>query len=263
MTWTPRSRRRCARRDAVSLHVDVAGTGPALTFLHGFGLDGRAWRPQVEAFRSTHRTVTADLPGFGRSPKQTEGAAVDALARALDGAGIDRTHVVGLSLGGAVATDFALAHPDRTLSLTVADALLLGFPATLETWQRSAELAQGGDCAAAIAHWLTDGVFAVTRTRPRVWATVQAMLRGYDCAHWTGAASIRWASTKPRPQLAGLRVPALVIVGEHDTPAFQAMADAYAAEIPGARKRVLPGAGHVSNLEEPEAFNAALREFLG
>lgn len=246
----------------MSLHAAATGAGEAIVFLHGFGLSGEAWEAQVAAFRATHRTVAVDLPGFGRSPRQTDGPAADAIARTLDGLGIDRAHVVGLSLGGAVAVDFVLAYPDRTRSLTAADALLLGYPATLHTWERSLALARAGDCAGAIAHWLTDPVFSRARTRPALWARIESAMRAYDCAHWTGAAVIRWGTTRPRPQLGEIRAPTLVIVGEHDTPAFQAMADAYAGAIPGARKVVIPGAGHVTPLEEPAAFNAALRAFL-
>jgi pimeloyl-ACP methyl ester carboxylesterase len=245
------------------LHLADTGAGDAILFLHGFGLDGRMWDAQVADFKTTHRALTADLPGFGRSPRSIDRTPVaDLLARALDGLGVTEAHVVGLSLGGAVAADFALTHPDRVRSLALADALLLGYPATLDTWERCMALARAGDCAGAIAHWLTDGVFAVARTQPDVWERIHGMLVGYDCAHWTGAAALQWAVTKPRERLPELRGPALVLVGERDTPAFHAMADAYAAGIGGATKRVLPGAGHVSCMEEPAAFNRALREFL-
>ena len=245
------------------LHVADTGAGDAILFLHGFGLDGRMWDAQVADFKTTHRALAADLPGFGRSPRPADTTPVaDLLARALDGLGVTAAHVVGLSLGGAIAADFALAHPDRVRSLALADALLLGHPATLDTWERCVALARAGDCAGAIAHWLTDGVFAVARTQPDVWARIQGMLDGYDCAHWTGSAVLRWTATKPRERLPELRGPALVLVGERDTPAFHAMADAYAAGIAGARKMVLPGAGHVSCMEQPAAFNRALRAFL-
>lgn len=247
----------------MTLHVAEAGTGPALTFIHGFGLDGRTWDAQVAAFRATHRVLTVDLPGFGRSPAATDRTPmVDALAGALEARGVAQTDLVGLSLGGAVATDFTLAHPARVRRLVLADALLLGYPATLETWDRCVALACGGDCAGAITHWLTDGVFAGARLRPAVWSALQGMLAAYDCAHWTGAAPLGWASTKPRERLGEIRVPTLVLVGEHDTPAFHAMAGAYVTGIAGARKAVVPGAGHVSCMEEPAAFNEAVRGFL-
>ena len=245
------------------LHVEVAGAGAAITFLHGFALDGRMWDAQVADFRASHCTVTVDLPGFGRSAAVRDEAPVaDAIARALDAVGIATTHLVGLSLGGAVATDFALAYPRRLRSLVLADALLLSYPATLDTWDACLARARAGDCAGAIEHWLTDGVFAVSRTMPDVWSRIRSLIAGYDCAHWTGAVTLRWATSKPRERLGETEAPALVLVGERDTAVFHAMADAYAAEIPGARKLVLPGVGHVSNMEAPGAFNRALRSFL-
>ncbi|HAM59171.1 MAG TPA: hypothetical protein DCQ64_28670 [Candidatus Rokubacteria bacterium] len=245
------------------LHVEVAGTGDAITFVHGFDLDGRMWAPQVADFGATHRTVTVDLPGFGRSPAPADEApVVDALARTLDRLGVAATHLVGLSLGGAIAADFALAHPRRLRALVLADALLLGHPARLDTWKRCVALARAGDRAGAIAHWLTDGVFAGARTQPEVWAKIRALLAGYDGAHWTGAVTLRWAAPKPRERLGEIRAPTLVLVGERDTPAFHAMADAYAAAIPGARRRVLAGAGHVTSMEVPAVFNRAVRDFL-
>jgi len=179
-----------------------------------------------------------------------------------DARGIERTHLVGASLGGAVATDVALVHADRVRSLTLADALLLGGPPVSPIHEKAAELARAGQREAALEHWLTDAVFDVARTRPVVWARIRELMAGYDGAHWTGAARLKWATTKPRERLGTLRVPTLVIVGEHDTSVFQAMAIEYAKTIPGARAVTIAGAGHVSNMEEPEAFTGALREFF-
>lgn len=247
----------------MTLHTTATGAGPAMTFLHGFGLHGGMWAAQVAEFSRTHRAITIDLPGFGRSPDAGDMRPVpDLIARTLDARGVGKTALVGLSLGGAVAIDFTLAHPARVTALVLADALLLGYRAPLETWDTCVALARAGDCAGAREHWLTDGVFTKARGTPAVWAAIRAMFDAYDCAHWTGAAALRWATTRPRERLPEIRVPTLVLVGEHDTPAFQTMADVYVAGIAGARKVVLPAAGHVSCLEEPATFNEALREFL-
>jgi len=245
------------------LSTDVEGTGEAITFVHGFGVDGRVWAAQVAALRGTHQTVTVDLPGFGRSGPLTHQTSVaDALANTLHGLGIAVTHLVGHSLGGAVAADFALTHPRLVRSLVLADAFMLGHPARLDTWDACVAMARAGDCAGAIAHWLTDPVFDVARTQPDVWRRIRAILGHYDCGHWTRAVTLRWAVPKPRERLGEIRAPTLVLVGEHDTPAFQAMAEAYSVGIRNARTRVLPGAGHVTNMEAPQAFNRAVQEFL-
>jgi 3-oxoadipate enol-lactonase len=245
------------------LHATESGRGEAVTFLHGFGLDGRMWEAQTTALADRYRSLAIDLPGFGRSPYREGHTPVTAeILSVLDARGVDRTHLVGASLGGAVATDFALMHADRVRSLTLADALLLGGPPVSPVFEKSAELARAGQREAAIEHWLTDAVFDVARTRPAAWARIRALIAGYDGAHWTGAARLRWAITKPRERLGALRVPTLVVVGERDTPVFHAMAIEYAKAIPGARTLTIAGAGHVSNMEEPEAFTRALREFF-
>jgi pimeloyl-ACP methyl ester carboxylesterase len=245
------------------LYVAETGRGDAVTFVHGFALDGRMWEPQTSTLAASYRTLAIDLPGFGRS-RYIEGHTpmTGEILSVLDARGIDRTHLVGLSLGGAVAADFALMHADRVRSLVLADALLLGYPAPLPTWEKIVELAKAGRRDAAIAHWLTDPVFDVARTRPAVWARIRDLMAGYDAGHWTGAAKLRWATTKPRERLGALHVPTLVLVGEHDTPGFHAMAAEYAKTIPGARAMTIPGAGHISNMEEPEAFTRALRELF-
>jgi pimeloyl-ACP methyl ester carboxylesterase len=245
------------------LHAIEAGNGEAVTFLHGFALDGRMWDAQMAALAGAHRALAIDLPGFGRS-RYVEGHTPMAgeILGVLDARGITRTHLVGLSLGAAVAADFALMHGDRVRSLVLADALLLGYPAPIPTWERNVELAKAGDVKGALAHWLTDPVFDVARARPALWARIQEMSATYDGGHWRGTARLRWATTKPRERLAGLRVPTLVIAGEHDTPGFQAMAREYASAIPEAKAVTIPGAGHVSNMEEPAAFTRALREFF-
>src|SRR5262245_45355272 len=234
----------------------------AVAFLHGFALDGRMWAPQTTALAPTHRTLAIDLPGFGRS-RYVEGHTpmVAEILTVLDVRSIERAHLVGASLGAAVAVDLALMHGDRVRSLVLADPLLLGFPAPPPSWERSVELAKAGDVKGAIEHWLADASFDGARTRPAVWTQIREMVGGYDGGHWTGASRLRWASRQPGERLAQLRVPTLVLAGEHDPPGFQAMADEYARAIPGARQQRIPGAGHVSNLEEPETFTRLLREF--
>lgn len=185
-------RRRVVPVAAVTLHAAAAGTGPAITFIHGFGLHGGMWAARVAEFSRTHRAIAIDLPGFGRSPDTADKRPMpDLIARALDARGVRETALVGLSLGGAVAIDLALAHPSRITALVLADALLIGYPAALETWDACVALARADDCAGALEHWLTDGVFARARLRPPVWSAIRAMLAAYDCAHWTGAAALR------------------------------------------------------------------------
>jgi len=248
------------------LHAAETGareSGEVVTFLHGFALDGRMWAPQTTALTPPYRTLAIDLPGFGRS-RYIEGHTpmVAEILTLLDVRGIGRVHIVGASLGAAVAVDVALMHPDRIRSLVLSDAILLDFPAPIASWNRCVELAKAGDVKSAIEQWLADPLFDRARARPTVWARIREIIGDYDGGHWTGMSKLRWGSREPRERLAELRVPTLVLVGEHDTPGFQAMADEYARIVPAARLQRIAGAGHVSNLEEPEAFTQTLRDFF-
>ena len=242
---------------------DARGAQPALVLLHGFALDSRMWRRQVEAFSPDHRVLTLDLPGFG--PQARELGEVDAaeqVLRALDVVKVDRAHFVANSFGAAVATDFALVHRDRVRSLTLTGPLLLGHRTGIEAWARCVALAGEGDRATAAEIWLDDPLFEGMRDDEELFEELRHIVLDYGGAHWTGQISSRWSEPDPGPQLGALDVPALVISGEKDIPSFLKMAEAYARAMPQARREVLPGAGHLANMECPDAWNAVVREFL-
>ena len=241
------------------------GAGPAVLLVHGFALDGRAWQPQIAEFERDHRVVTVDLPGFGPRPAKEGPGTSDARAAldVLDALGIDRAHVVGHSLGGAVAFDLALAFPRRLMSLTLVDALLRGKPHGIAAWSRCAELARSGRQSEAIDVWLADPLFGAAVSLAAVADQLRAIVADYGGAHWRGEANTRFEHAEPPGvRLAEVRAPALVIVGDRDLPTFRAMSDEYAAALPDARKVVIAGSGHCPNLEAPARFNAALRGFL-
>ena len=221
-------------------------------FLHGFALDGRLWRPQLAVFPGG---VAPDLPGFGAAPKSGQSAA-RAVAASCEGP----VHVVGLSLGGAVAVDFALAFPERVRSLTLIDAVLKGRPTGIRAFEKCSALAREGKLAEATEAWLADPLFDGPRRKPAVFAALREMARDYRGEHWAGRASTSFEVADPAARLGSIAVPALVIAGADDLPTFRAMSDEYAAALPRARKIVLEGVGHLANLEAPEAVNAALSE---
>lgn len=241
----------------------------ALVFLHGFALDSRMWKKQVESFSVDHRVVTLDLPGFGPQARVLAAGAselVDPAAdvlRALDVARIDRAHLVANSFGAAVAADFALQHGDRVRSLTLVGPLLLGRRTGIEAWSRCVALANEGDRTTAAEIWLDDPLFAGVRQDEELFEELRQMVLDYGGAHWTGRLTSRWGDPDPLPSLRKLEIPALVVSGETDIASFTTMADAYARTLPLARREILAGAGHLANLERPEAFNTLLRDFLG
>ncbi len=241
----------------------IETTRPALLFLHGFSLDHRMWRAQIEALHPAYRVVTADLPGFG--PQARDCGLVspaEQLTRVMDKCGALKAHLIGHSIGAAVAIDFALLFPRRVLSLTLVDPLMLGRRTGIEAWGRCVSLANEGDLHTAIDVWLDDPLYAPARRNEKLFEEVRAMALDYRAAHWLGRVTNRWSDPDPYPRLEELDIPALVIGGKLDIPSFKAMADAYARALPKVRREELDDVGHLANMEAPARFNRLLIDFI-
>lgn len=256
--------------DGARLHVLDQGKGDPVLWLQGLNAPAAAWAVQLTHFAPTHRGIAPDARGVGQSdapagPYTTRQMAQDALA-ALDACSVERAHVVGLSLGGAVAQELALAHPERVRSLALLSTFAAQSPrsrALLEAWRV-----------------LYPVVVADQRLR-KAWE-LQAYSWLFTERYWRSAANVRaalrFASTQPlqtapgflgqvdaalshdsRERLAALRAPALVIHGALDQLSPKENAEELARLIPGAELLLLPEVGHAVNLEGQRAVNAALR----
>jgi 3-oxoadipate enol-lactonase len=231
--------------------------------LHGFALDARMWRRQVEAFRGDHKILLLDLPGFGPQAREVgEVEPAKELARAMNAGKLGRAHLVASSYGAAVAIDFALQHPERVASLVFAAPMLLGRRMGIDSWQRCVSLANEGDRATAAEVWLDDPMFETLRQEDDLFEEVRQIVLDYGGAHWTGKVTSAWGEPDPMPRLKELKVPTLVISGEQDLPSFMLMAEAYAKAIPNTRREIVQGVGHHVSLEAPEIFNEILRSFI-
>ena len=260
--------------NGVSLYYEVAGDGPPLVLVHGFSCGLRMWDPQVRALSSGWRVVTYDVRGHGISDAPHEPAAysqdisIADLRALLDHLDLPRAAVGGLSMGGNIALNFALAHPARVSALIVADTgagsdEAADWAATVHAFADTMErhgLESFADQAMAnplFARYAAQG--------PEAERFIRSCLmthRARGLAH-TGRQVLtkRPSIYSLAPRLRELSVPTLLIVGEHDEPCVKVhrfMADT----IPGARHLVIPGVGHLTNLEAPEVFNRAVTEFL-
>jgi pimeloyl-ACP methyl ester carboxylesterase len=251
----------------MDLHVEVTGSGPSVLLAHGFGGSARNFRPQVKALRGRYRVIAYDARGHARSfaPESsadyTAECFISDLGRALDQAGAERAVVGGLSMGAGVALRFALAHPERVLGLVLAS-----FPAPASTGQGIASQ------AAAFARALDEEGLEAAGAR-FVWGESPshdaALVRQGFMEHQPRALAhvLRELLAKQpsvealAPRLAGVRQPALIIAGQADAPSV-ATSKQLAGALPRARLEIIPGAGHVVNLQQPQAFNAALLGFL-
>jgi 3-oxoadipate enol-lactonase len=251
------------------LAYQVTGEGPAVVLVHGFGLDMRMWDPQVGPLAERFRTVRYDCRGFGASgpfdPAIGYTHAGDLLAL-LDHLGIERAVLAGLSFGGRVAMQAALAAPERVAGLILLDAVLDGVPwdpGSAEALDEAARQARARGLQAGREAWLAHPLFAAARREPEVAGSLTVMVAGYPGQHWIGHDPHEQDGQRPIDALEHLALPVLVAVGEQDVPGFLEMSAVLARRIPGAQYRVVAGAGHMINMEQPAAVNELLAGFLG
>lgn len=255
-----------AHANGTRLYYETAGSGKPLVLIHGNTLDTRMWDEQWDVFAARYRVIRYDMRGFGRSsmPAEADYSPAEDLKALLDYLDIDQAHVLGLSRGGAVALDYALMYPEKTLSLIFADAGLWDFPWTHYPASVKAvrEAGRTSGIEAARAVWLDHPLFAPALEKPSVAGRLRAMITDYSGWHWQNDESLRLLDPPPIERLPTLKIPALVIVGERDLPDFRAIAVLLGEYVPGAEQIVLPGVGHLSNMEAPAVFNAAVLDFL-
>jgi len=267
---------RITTSDGIALHVEEAGSGTPILFIHEFGGNHASWEPQLRHFSRRHRCITYAARGYPPSDVPDEAArysqaiAVTDAVAVLDGLGIDRAHIVGLSMGGFATLHFGLTHPDRTLSLTVAGA---GYGAEKqhEDYFRgvSREVADKFETlgAPAFAPIYAEGASRVQfqAKDPRGWREFADRLATHSSK---GAALTMRGVQAMRPSLWDLEdglkrmtVPTLVIVGDEDDHCLQPGLF-LKRTIPACGLSVFPKTGHTLNLEEPAMFNAVLAEFI-
>jgi pimeloyl-ACP methyl ester carboxylesterase len=256
-----------AEVNGTRLYYERAGSGHPIVLVHGFSLDTRMWNDQFEAFARRYHVIRYDLRGFGQSapPQGRPYRHSDDLRALLAYLQIAHADVVGLSMGGGVALDFALDHPERVRALVLVDSTLGGYTFSDE-WERDIRpvwatgRAQGIE--AAKAAWQAHPLFEPIRQNPAAARAFARIVGDYSGWHFGGRDSEQARSVSAMQRLAEVRAPTLVVVGERELRDFLDIADALAQGIPGARKVVLPNVGHMSNMEAPEAFNEAVLNFL-
>jgi pimeloyl-ACP methyl ester carboxylesterase len=228
-----------AALNGIEIEYDVTGTGPAVLLSHGYGEGGHMWRGQQAALGQRYRLITWDMRGHGgtdagRDPAQYSlDTTVEDMRALLSHAGEERAVIGGLSLGGYVSLAFYGVHPEMVRALVICDS------------------GPGFRNAEARAAWNQ-------RARERAVGLEQRGQHGL--AH---AARGMLAQTDARviDLLPSIRVPTLIVLGDKDEP-FIAPCEYMAKKISGARLEVIRGAGHMSNVDQPEAFNRVVLDFL-
>jgi 3-oxoadipate enol-lactonase len=245
---------------------ELTGKGETLVLLHGFSFDSTLWDDQIDAFAVKHRVLRYDLRGFGKttSADVTYAHASD-LKALLDFLNIESVYLLGLSLGGGAAINFALSYPGRARALIVAAPSLGGFnwSETMRNAQNSlTAIAREQGVEKARALWLRQTIFQLARGKPHVAQKLRQMVNRYSGWHWLHADLGRPLIPPAIERLKDIRVPTLLIVGDSDAPDQLRIVDTLQPQLDGAQKIIFRGVGHAVNLEAPEQFNAAVLEFL-
>lgn len=266
--FAPRTISGIAEVNGTKLYYEVAGSGEPVVLVHAFTLDTRMWDDQFDVLARDFRVIRYDARGFGKSAPPTPGepfSNAEDLAALLDRLDARKAHVVGLSMGGRFALDYAVTYPDGLRSLVVIDGVIGGWQWSREWLAAYAPIVEAGrrrDVAQAKSLWLGLPLFAPAREQPPVGARLKQMVDDYSGWHFVNQNPERPVAPPAAGRLGAIRAPTLVIVGERDLPDFQRMAERLEREIPGARRATIAGAGHMANMEAPEPVNQALGGFL-
>jgi pimeloyl-ACP methyl ester carboxylesterase len=255
--------------EGTKLYWEDSGDGDPLLLIQGLGFSGAMWFRLLPALEARYRVIRYDARGIGRSdvpegPYSVYRMADDAAA-VLDAAGVDRAHVFGCSLGGLVAQEVGLSHPDRVRSLilccthTAGPEAVMPGEKVMDMLRNRATMTPEDAARASI-----DVGYAATTPRDRIEEDIAKRLEfptsneGYTNQLMAG---LGYPGTKDR--LHQIAVPTLIITGDADQMVPPANSDIIAGAIAGARKVVIPGGGHVIFTDAPDAVSGAMLEFLG
>lgn len=248
------------------IYFEETGRGTPVVLIHGGFGDRRMWDAQFNSLGPNFRVIRYDHRGFGNSvTADSPYSPVTDLVLLFDHLGIARAHVIGNSVGGGVALDFAVMHPDRVHKVVVVASGASGVPYSaadvadiVEVFNVAKE--QGTERAAGL--WLKNPMIAVASKAPHTSVLVRSMVQDnrniFRLNHWPEE------KNKPSAfeRLGELKMPVLFVIGEKDTPVVKRVAEASAARINGAQVFRIPGADHLPQMTHPEEFNRRLLEFL-
>jgi 3-oxoadipate enol-lactonase len=254
--------------NGIRMEYELSGRqgAPVVMMSHSLGCNLALWNYQLEALEPYFRVLRYDTRGHGGS-EATEGAyslkqlGFDAMAL-MDALGVERVHWVGISMGGMIGQELALNHPDRLLSLSLCDTAALLPSEAQPLWQERIETAWtkglGALIEATLERWFTPAFLA--KNPPQVEG-IRGQFLATPVAGYVGCSeAIRGLNYLDR--LPEIQMPTLIIVGEDDPGTPVAVSKEIHARIAGSRLVVLPQAAHLSNVEQSQAFNQGLLEFL-
>lgn len=258
-----------AELNGAKMYYEVAGQGQPVVLIHGFSLDSRMWDAQWKTLAKRFKVVRYDVRGFGQSARvQAPHAPADDLKALLDHLKIGKAHLVGLSMGANIALNFAARYPDRVLRVVAADPNLDGFmDYTPELFAAFGQVfglsAQHGWGKEAQEAWLNTPLMKLYTADASMASALRRMVSEYNGDQFINPGlAPDYGKPSTVESLPAVKAPVLVLIGEKDEESIQRVARLVAEKAPQAQKQMLKGAGHLSNMDQPKAFNKAVMRFL-
>lgn len=252
--------------NGLSVAYQLTGQGPALVLLHGFTVDSRMWKPQIDSLSKNFTVIAWDAPGAGQSSDPPASFTIsdwaDCLAGLLDSIRVKQSHILGLSWGGILAQEFYHRHPERVSSLVLSDTYA-GWKGSLPepvpeerlaACLRDASLPPGQLVTKYLA-----GMFTDSATEKVKQELADIMFEFHPIGFRLMSMAI--AKLDTRDILPKIKVPTLLIWGEEDKRSSINIAYQFRDEIPGSKLVIISKAGHVCNLEKPDQFNKIVKDF--
>lgn len=258
--------------DKAQLYYETAGRGVPLVMIHAGVADSRQWNNESTFFGRSHQVIRYDLRGYGKSePVDGEFNHIDDLVAVLDALGLKEPAVLmGCSMGGGLAMDFALTHPSRVRALIMVGSGPSGLELDVPTPAKFAEAEkafEAGDldlvCEIETQIWF-DGTGRAPEQVNQAMRKLAYEMNRQALAHEAKQLGKRLPNTQipAFDRLSDLKIPVLIIVGAHDTPYILAAADYMVERIPSAQKVIIEDAAHLPNMDQPEEFQAIVTNFL-
>ncbi|MBU1317685.1 MAG: alpha/beta fold hydrolase [candidate division Zixibacteria bacterium] len=248
--------------NGVDTFIKIDGSGEPIVFVHGLGLDSSIWDDQIGCFSKSHETLVYDLRGHGKTDAPETGYSYQQYSDDL-GAVIDEclrppVHIVGLSIGGAIAFHYARQNAHNVRSLTLVGTHICGYTA-FEGWPNVYKIAKTNGLDAARDTWKDFRLFESVKQDEYRWQKLCRMIDGFSCAPWTDP-NPRYKDDDDFAQASDMSSPTLIVSGTGDAD-FRPISEHLALNLPDKRFESI-NCGHLVNFEEPDEFNEALGAFL-
>jgi len=254
-----------AEVNGTRLYYEMVGKGPAVVLVHGGLVDSRMWDDQMNDFSKQYKVVRYDLRGFGKSIDATESFShIEDLRALLEFLKIERATIVGLSLGGIIAADFALEYPERVDRLVLVGSGLRGDKQPPAKDQISAwEAATRGDVETFVKITMESDLYNGARPGTVAYTRLRQMLvENFKAIATFRPGFLKYPEPPTNERLASIKAPTLVVIGSRDAESLKNIALILATKIPHARKVILNGVSHHPPVEKPGQFNKAVLKFL-